>query len=61
VYDNPEIMIIQYLGRVVPSPEVFLFVEKSFISVTGRSQEHVQKGLPRVRSFSSMISRSIDW
>jgi len=61
MYDNPEILIIQYLRRVVPSPEVLLFSRKKLHQFNRQISGHVQKGLPRARSFSSVMLHSIDW
>jgi len=44
---NLEIPITMHLRRVVPKPEVLLFVRKNFINETGRSQGHIQRGSKR--------------
>jgi hypothetical protein len=43
--DNLKIQVIHHLRRAVPRPKEMLFTIKSFISETGRSHRHVQKGL----------------
>jgi hypothetical protein len=40
-------LIIWHLKSVVPRLEVLLFSRKSFVTETGRSQGHVQKGISR--------------
>jgi len=51
-----QILIIWQLRGVVPSSEVLLFTRKCFVSETGISQGHVQRGLQECVYINILVS-----